>query len=196
MADFSTALPYVLANEGGYANVPGDKGGETMYGITVATARKYGYTGAMKDLPVSLAGSIYRDWYWDPLYLDSVASQAVATKLLDMSANFGPGGAAKIGQEAVNTIIDPPVDVDGAFGSDTLDAINSADEKDYLTALANACADHYQAIVDSNPSQSKFLNGWMARAAKVPGIIAGGIGAGVILMIGLGIWLFMKRGNA
>ena len=36
--------------EGGYVNDPDDKGGETCHGVTLTTAREYGYKGKMKDL--------------------------------------------------------------------------------------------------------------------------------------------------
>lgn len=44
-------------------NDPSDKGGETNYGITVATARANGYKGAMRDLPLQTAKDIYRNEY-------------------------------------------------------------------------------------------------------------------------------------
>jgi lysozyme family protein len=40
----------VIEREKGYANNPNDVGGETMWGITIATARRNEYTGAMRDL--------------------------------------------------------------------------------------------------------------------------------------------------
>jgi len=197
MANFAAALPYLIQNEGGYSNQPGDKGGETMYGITVSTARKYGYTGPMASLPLNVASAIFQEWYWNPLYLDSVSSQSVATKLLDMSANFGPGTAAKLAQSAVNTLVDPPVDIDGGIGTDTLDSLNTADERDLLAALVQACVDRYQQIVAEDPSQEKWYQGWMNRASKIPGIVAGGIGTSVLLLIGLGLFLlFRNRGPA
>src|SRR5690625_2900639 len=37
--------------EGAYSNNPADKGGETMYGITVSVARANGYSGPMANMP-------------------------------------------------------------------------------------------------------------------------------------------------
>lgn len=40
----------ILSIEGGYSNNPDDRGGETNWGITKATARANGYQGEMKAL--------------------------------------------------------------------------------------------------------------------------------------------------
>lgn len=49
----------VLAHEGGYVNHPADKGGPTKWGVTEATARRYGYKGVMADLTREEAIEIY-----------------------------------------------------------------------------------------------------------------------------------------
>ena len=53
----------VIEREKGYSNNPADAGGETMWGITVATARRLGYTGPMRDLPRDTAAAIYMREY-------------------------------------------------------------------------------------------------------------------------------------
>lgn len=40
----------ILGKEGGYVNHPNDKGGPTNWGITQATARAHGYTGARESM--------------------------------------------------------------------------------------------------------------------------------------------------
>lgn len=194
MADLSKALEFVLPNEGGYSNNPADKGGETMRGITEATARAYGYTGNMADLPLSVTTQIYGSEYWPGL--ESVTSQAVASKIMDLRVNFGVSGGNRIAQEAVNQVVEPPVAVDGRWGPDTLDAVNSADPKDYLQALADMASSHYRGIVAEDPSQGQFLTGWLKRAAKVPGLVAGGVGLLALLVIGGGLWIFGGRGRS
>ena len=44
------AITATLGIEGGYVNDPVDPGGETNHGVTIGTARDFGYTGAMVDL--------------------------------------------------------------------------------------------------------------------------------------------------
>lgn len=63
--NFEAALQLVLKHEGGYANHPSDPGGETMYGITKATARAHGYVGPMRSIPMYVVRDIYRKSYWD-----------------------------------------------------------------------------------------------------------------------------------
>ena len=41
----------LIGREGAYSNHPSDRGGETMWGMTIAVARRYGYRGAMRDMP-------------------------------------------------------------------------------------------------------------------------------------------------
>ena len=53
----------ILALEGGYTNNPHDRGGETHWGITEATARANGYNGEMKALTRDEAYAIL-EAYW------------------------------------------------------------------------------------------------------------------------------------
>lgn len=43
------AMDATFQHEGGYVNNPNDRGGETNWGITIAVARAYGYTGPMRQ---------------------------------------------------------------------------------------------------------------------------------------------------
>lgn len=57
------SIARVIEHEGGYANTRHDPGGPTRYGITVSTARKFGYSGRMDQLPAGLAAQFYeRIW--------------------------------------------------------------------------------------------------------------------------------------
>ena len=58
---FDTEFQRVVLIEGGYSDNPLDSGGKTKYGITEAVARAYGYTGEMRDLPLSVARAIYHE---------------------------------------------------------------------------------------------------------------------------------------
>lgn len=49
-----------------------DPGGKTRYGVTEAVARSAGYTGDMRSLPMSLAKTLYRRLYWDPVRGDDL----------------------------------------------------------------------------------------------------------------------------
>ena len=194
MAEFGPALDFLLPHEGGYSNHPADKGGPTNYGITEATARRYGYQGDMRDLPLETAGEVYASEYWPGL--ENVVNQAVASKILDLRANFGVSGGNLVAQQAVNAIVEPPTAEDGRWGPDTLESINAADPAQLLDELAAAAAARYQAIADRDPSQEVFLRGWMKRALELPAYIAGGLGLGLVLLVGAAIWLSQRGGRA
>jgi lysozyme family protein len=192
MADFGPALDFLLPHEGGYSNNPSDKGGETNFGITKATAARHGYTGPMVDLTAEQAGAIYAAEYWPGL--EQVENQAVASKILDLRVNFGVAGGNRLAQQAANVLVDPPTAVDGRWGPDTVATINAADPSALLDELANAAAARYQAIVDADPSQETFLRGWMRRALDIPVLVAGGMGLVVLLGIGAAIYFLDRRG--
>lgn len=99
LSNFDKCFPLLMGNEGGYTV---DNGGPTMWGITQAVARRYGYTGDMQALPLSTAQSIARKEYW-PDYLDQVPV-AVAFQVFDTLYN---GGAATSWlQEALGLAVD------------------------------------------------------------------------------------------
>jgi len=56
---FDKIFDYLLKVEGGYSNDKYDIGGKTKYGIIEVEARKYGYKGHMRDMPLSIARDIY-----------------------------------------------------------------------------------------------------------------------------------------
>jgi lysozyme family protein len=81
----------VMKTEGwdAYTNDPDDAGKETKWGVTIASARAYGYTGAMKDMPETVARAIYRKRYVDePRFADVFAIEpTVGAELIDTGVN-------------------------------------------------------------------------------------------------------------
>ena len=215
MAIFSAAFDFILPNEGGYVNNPEDRGGPTNLGITERVARENGYSGRMEDLSIDFAAYIYETKYWPGL--ENIENQAVASKILDLRANFGVSGGDKIAQMATNNLIDPEISVDGKIGPYSIEAINSVDPSELLAEIAAMAAAHYRAIVLEFPKKTVFLNGWLKRAAKFPPLVAvetalglpddsivgtesgavaiGSIGLIVLLFIGAGIWIFNRGGR-
>ena len=162
MAIFEQAIQYVLDNEGGDSNDAADHGGRTRFGITEKEAKAHGID--IEKLTLDQAKAIYKSDYWK---FDGIASQRIATKLLDMAVNLGPGTAAKLAQRVAGTV------VDGVIGLATIRAINyctpgEAGEFISLLKLACACADRYATIVADDHTQVTFLRGWMERALRLP----------------------------
>ena len=60
MMTLDEKIDALIGREGAYSNNALAAGSQTMCGITVAVARVFGYTAAMRDMPRSTAVQIYR----------------------------------------------------------------------------------------------------------------------------------------
>lgn len=116
MANFNIALAKVLKREGGYANDPNDKGGETYKGISrkanpdakmwiLIDKYKKECGGVNTDFKSKLAKDksitdevniIYKTKYWNPFKLDKVLNQKLAEQIFDDAVNRGVGAACKL----------------------------------------------------------------------------------------------------
>jgi lysozyme family protein len=162
LSTFDTAIAATLKWEGGYVNDPADRGGATNLGITEATARAHGYTGDMRSLPLPLACAIYRHTYWADVY--DQLPPALAAKVFDAGVNVGPAKARQFLQKALNACGCSLV-VDGDLGPKSVAAAQATDTGKALAAYRAIQAQYYRDIVANKPSQAKFLNGWLRRAA-------------------------------
>lgn len=172
---FEQAFKYTVGIEGGYSNHPADKGGETIYGITARVARANGYSGPMREMPLSMARDIYKRQYWDTLRLDDVddLSEPVALEMFDTAVNMGVGVSAKFLQRALNVLNRggadfPDVESDGIIGPMTIAAL-----EEYLhhrgdqgvvvlvRLLDGQQAVRYMDIAERDPSQEAFMHGWV-----------------------------------
>jgi lysozyme family protein len=176
ITDTITAL---IGREGKYSNHASDRGGETMWGITIAVARAFGYTGAMASMPQQVARDIYADRYWRQPQLDKVAmlSEPVAEEMLDTGVNMGPAVAGRFLQRALNVLnhdesIYPNISVDGAVGRMTLHALDSflkkrgkAGEVVLVRMLNSQQSVRYIELAEGNRSQEDFMYGWQAHRA-------------------------------
>ena len=102
--NFTRSFNKIIGVEGKYSNNPNDSGGETMYGITVAVARRHGYTGNMISMPVEVARDIYFKDYWNPNSLESISdiSYPIAEEMFDTGVNCGQVVAARFMRDGLN----------------------------------------------------------------------------------------------
>lgn len=165
MAKIGPALDFTLANEGGFSDHPADHGGATKYGITKDDYEKWighevsRYT--IQNMHKTEAEKIYNQFYWRPLNLDQVESQAIATCIFDMGVLCGISRSAKWAQDVCN------VTQDGMFGPVTIEHLNSMDVDRFVAEFAATAALYFHDIVKRNQSQKVFLKGWTARAARL-----------------------------
>lgn len=173
---FDIAFARTIGIEGGYSNNPNDPGGETNWGITIATARTYGYQGPMKDMTKETARDIYRTGWWNLLHLGDVdaINQLVAEELFDIAVNCGPAVPGPYLQRALNIFNRqgkdyPDIPVDGLMGGRTVAALKSffqvrgaAGERVLLSALLVQLGMRYIQIAESRPQSEDFEFGWFA----------------------------------
>lgn len=152
---FDEAFDRLLGNEGGYSNNPSDPGGETMWGITKVVAVAHGYTGAMEDMPQSVAKAIYRPAYWDACKCDQMPED-IRFDLFDSAVNSGPVQATKWLQQAIGT------QADGVIGPATLAAVKAADGA-RLSKRVNAQRLRFMTNLKTWPV---FGMGWARRIAN------------------------------
>ncbi|MFZ4857933.1 MAG: glycoside hydrolase family 108 protein [Desulfuromonadaceae bacterium] len=172
MALFYPAYAATIKHEGGYANDAADKGGETYMGIS----RKNwpGWNGwpdvdklkQNKDFPkclnanADLQGRV-RDFYkrnfWTPV-MDEITDQELVNWLFDKGVNMGIGRAYKLLQRALH------VDEDGVIGMQTRAQIAQSDPAELLEACRFEAKRFYTNLALKDPTQTRFLHGWLARA--------------------------------
>lgn len=149
MADFNIAYEQVLLPmEGPWCNDKGDKGKETIFGISRfyhPTWSGWAIVDAMKKRPgfpktanesedlKKMARQLSKIVYWDFFGLDGVKSQLVASELLEQGFNRGTAKVARELQRVLNVLnmtyepgrcLYEDLAVDGRIGPVTVNAIN------------------------------------------------------------------------
>lgn len=167
---FEKIFNYLLYVEGGYTDDMYDKGGKTKYGIIEVEARKYGYRGLMKDFTLELAKEIYFKKYYTKYNLDKIDNNEIALSICDWTVNSGVWGLKKA-QQTLNELGYNLV-VDGIFGNKTLQALNTVDVIKFLELYHNKQRLFSNNIVKNNPTQKKFLQGWLNRVSRKENYLA------------------------
>lgn len=140
----------------GYVNIPADRGGETKYGI----AQNANPEIVVRDLDLNGAMQVYFDKYWLKGRCDMLP-YPLSIIHFDGCVNHGVKRANRFLQQSLG------VADDGQIGNQTLGAVQEADLAQLITSIANRRRDFYQSIVNRDPSQGVFLNGWMRRINEV-----------------------------
>ena len=136
----------------GYVNDPDDNGGETKFGVAKNANQDLDIT----NLDWAGAKDVYYRRYWMNGSCDKLPGR-VAVLHFDSCVNHGVGRANKFLQQALGVGVDGvigPVTAGKAFQMDNIELCNSiCDQRDQF----------YRRIVENNPSQGKYLNGWLRR---------------------------------
>lgn len=152
--NFEQAFDALLGHEGGYSDHPDDPGGKTRYGITEAVARRAGYRGDMRELPLDLAKRIALEEYWRPAGCDEWPD-AIRFDVFDVAYNSGVATAIKMVQRAAFA------EADGVIGPKTRVAVKAIDP---LRLYARISGARLQYLTDL-PTWPTFGKGWARRIA-------------------------------
>ena len=171
-AKFEPAFLATVERERGFVNDAKDPGGATRYGITEAVARRHGYTGSMRRLPLGTAKEIYLKREWSRLRLGEMASQDVASKVFDAAVNCGITRVARWLQRGMNVLNKsgkrwPDIKADGKVGPRTIAVLNLAlrssakAEGRIVETVAVLQGNRYVEICEKNPKMERFFPGWL-----------------------------------
>lgn len=193
---YVAAVATVLVREGGFVDDPKDRGGATNFGISLRFLVAEGAIDldgdGVADFDLDMDGDIdgrdirqltrgdavwlYHRCFWQRLPADRFV-KPIGEAMFDQGVNGGLVASRKLLQTAVNAGLQlgrlnlPRLNVDGVLGDMTMGAYESVlaaiGVKELLDEYRAAAATRYRAIVSRNPSQSRFLNGWLRRAAHL-----------------------------
>ena len=171
-ADINLLAPKILKWEGGYANDPVDRGGATNMGVTIGTATGY-YNKGAKNFDKNGDGRITADdikaltkedftyvlrKFWDHCRADEINNQSIAEIIVDWAWGSGPGTAMKKVSRVLG--LNPST----KMTDEMLAKINGwQPQEDLFNKIWHAREGHFNGIVSNNPSQRKFIKGWMRR---------------------------------
>ena len=158
MSKIDTIIDGVLKREGGLVNDPADGGGRTDKGISEKSN-----PGAWADGKVTQeeARAIYTQKYVNHPGFNKIEDTHLQAQLIDFGVNSGPAIAIMKLQDILK------VTADGVLGPETLEALEKAQAwTDVNNLLVAARVRLIGRIVSKNPSQIKFLCGWLDRSLQ------------------------------
>jgi lysozyme family protein len=158
---YEKALRFVLRWEGGFVDDPADRGGRTNRGVTQRTydswrSRQGQPPRDVKDIEESEVSKIYEGDYWIPPRCDVLATP-IDLVGFDTAVNMGVRRSVRILQTVLGC------GVDGSFGKNTRDAADACDPGSTVVQYCKVREGIYRGIVAKDPTQGKFLKGWMNR---------------------------------
>ena len=161
MERFNKFLDYIFEVEGGFTDDENDRGGKTKYGIIEEEARKFGYTGDMRNLTKDFAKNIYLKKYYLGNKLDKIIDDRVALSIFDWAVNSGGRGIKKA--QIVANKFGANLVIDGIIGNKTLEAINGINPEAFLKEYHEMQRTFYKNRAARDDSQEGFLKGWLNR---------------------------------
>lgn len=152
---FDNWSEHILGIEGKFSDDPDDNGGRTDWGWTETTLE---WIGEQPPKNREEAKALYLKYIWLPNKLNYL-QPLVAWSYGDSLVNHNPRQAAKQVQYGLR------VESDGIFGPISRNAAltENVNTLDYWKRYRETRVKFYHDIVERNPKQNKFIEGWMNR---------------------------------
>lgn len=180
MIQFSTfvsqILPFTLKREGGYANVTGDRGGETYRGITrknwpywdgwviIEWLKPLAHNQIVASLEQSVANFYYQNFFLAKGF-QYLADTGTATALFDFAVNGGFSPMQFFTE--FNKKFGKYIPVNSVVNAESLKLVNAAPQKEVQKMVLAIREQHYEKLIKINPSQEKFRKGWANRMGEL-----------------------------
>ena len=166
-------LDKIIEHEGGYSDRASDKGGKTKWGIAWNTWKNYAKSTLgieptednLRNLSVDDAKQIYINNFWKPARIDDIENVDMKYAFFDFYIN-APVRSVKTMQAVLNEKFGEKLDVDGALGSKTINAINSVEHQKLYNEFIDARSGSYNRIVEIDSTQKANIRGWQNRVDK------------------------------
>ncbi len=175
---FDELFDGVIIHEGYYANVTGDKGGETYMGVARNLhpnwdgwqliddyKETHGEIPRNKMIDIPELNCMVKDFYYHTFYkkfrIDSILRGSLQEIIFDWCVNSGYWGSCGV-QKVLNRYFDCDLKLDGIIGKQTINAINFCPPQQLFNAIKSARI-HYYHVIAKKGQNAKFLKGWLRR---------------------------------
>ena len=139
--------------------------------------------------------------FWDEKGFAKIASQAVANVIFEFM--WGSGGVGlKTAIEVLNAMTGEKFT---KWNYNAIAAINKLNAASYIANMLAARKRFYEALAAKRPKDQKFLKGWLNRLNALAKYVGGNVietvqqhkvefaGAGLLALLGLGIYLYGRK---
>jgi lysozyme family protein len=182
MRIFDELFDGVIKHEGYYANVEGDRGGETYMGIArnlhpnwkgwkiideyKAQHGKIKWNFKIDNLELTeLVKQFYKETFYEHYRIDNIMNGSIQVIIFDWCVNSGKWGARGV-QKVLNQSFTANLIIDGIIGSRTIMEINTSESETLFKAIHKARVRYYHAIAKKGQNQ-QFLDGWLKRVGAI-----------------------------
>lgn len=186
MSFFEAVYSETMKNEGGYANNPADKGGETYCGISrkfhpgwigwqhideIKEKRQIAWNEHFPELDMPVR-NFYRSIFWDVINGDAYTEYELAQQMFDTAVNCGTSAAGTLLQRVLNVLnckqkLWGDIKIDGVIGAKTIEALSLAYLAGKATTVLNAFiilrGSYYIGIMEMDETQEVWAENWLSR---------------------------------